>query len=216
MTFYELEKICKRRRFIKRVVLFSIFLVIFVLISILIFKKINNQYLKKEVIKPLGKKELNKSKKIVVEVKEIKVNKTKKVDEPIKKVKENIKFLPQIDLNESLIEKKEVIKKEIKKSPKKEENKTKKIILTSEVLPSFDSCILLAKKYLQNGDYKSAFTWAKNANIQNKKNPLSWIISAKALYKMGKRDEAIKLLKVYNSYYNNKEVKKLLKEWGEK
>jgi len=213
MTFYELERICKRRRFIKRVALFSIFLVIFVLISILIFKTLNNQYLKKEVIKPLEKKELNKSKKIVVEVKEIKVNKTKKVDKPIKKVKENIKFLPQIDLN-NLSEKK-LIKKEVKKLPKKEKNNTKKIVLTSEVLPSFDSCILLAKKYLQKGDYKSALTWAKNANIQNKKNPLSWIISAKALYKMGKKDEAIKLLKVYNSYYNNKEVKKLLKEWSE-
>jgi len=215
MTFYELEKICKRRRTIKRVAIFSLIFILLFMVGFVVFNSFNKKEFKDKIIEPSVKKEF-KSNKIVVEVKEIKVNKTKKVDEPIKKVKENIKFLPQIDLNQSLIRKKEVIKKEIKKSFKKEENKTKKIILTSEVLPSFDSCILLANKYLQKGDYENALTWAKNANIQNKKNPLSWIISAKALYKMGKRDEAIKLLKVYNSYYNNKEVKKLLKEWGEK
>jgi len=33
---------------------------------------------------------------------------------------------------------------------------------------------------------------------------------------MGKKQEAIKLLKIYNSYYNNKEIKNLLKEYDEK
>jgi len=212
MTFYELEKICKRRRFIKRLIIFSLVFILLFMIGFVVFNSLNKKEFKKE-IKIDNKNIDKKDEKIIVEVKEIKSNNTK-LNKPIKKVKENIKFLPQIDLNQSLIRKKEVIKKEIKKSSKKEENKTKKIILTSEVLPSFDSCILLAKKYLQKGDYKNALTWAKNANIQNKKDPRSWIISAKALYKMGKIDKAIKLLKVYNSYYNNKEVKKLLKEWG--
>jgi len=71
----------------------------------------------------------------------------------------------------------------------------------------------MAEKYYQKGEFKEAIKWAKNANIQNKKNPLSWIITAKALYKLGKKEEAIKILKIYNTYNSSKDIEELLRKY---
>jgi len=196
MTFYELEKKCKRRRFYK--FLFLLFVIFIIVIGIGMYFNFANKTVKE--------KKIIKKQTIVLKKKE----KTKKNLSLQTQTKQTL-LLPYIDLN--ITEKKVSKTKKIKKI--KKENNTS-IILKTQNLPSFDTCISIAKKYLERKDYKNALKWAKNANIQNKKNPLSWIISAKALYYMGKKKEAIKLLKIYNSYYNNKEIKKLLKEYNEK
>jgi len=196
MTFYELEKKCKRRRFFKFVFLLSI---IFIIVAgIRIYFNLTNKTVKE--------KKIVKKQTTVLKKKENKENKNTHIKQTL--------LLPYIDLN--ITDKKVSKTKKIKKIKKiKKENNTS-IVLKTQNLPSFDTCISIAKKYLESRDYKNALKWAKNANIQNKKNPLSWIISAKALYHMGKKQEAVKLLKIYNSYYNNKEIKNLLKEYNEK
>ena len=195
MTFYELEKICKKRKifFILSVFMFVI-LIILIFLGIILFKQ-KSTFIKKE------------HKKIVIK----KENKRVK-NKHTKKIKKDIRYLPLIDLN--IKEVNVNVTSNNKKVSKKENNNS--LIIKTEKLPSFNTCIELSKEYFKNKDYKDALKWAKLANLQNKKNPLSWIIAAKSLYQLGKKKEAIKLLKIYNSYYNNKEIEKLLKEFNEK
>ena len=209
MTFYELEKKCKKKKIIKIFFIFFLIIVIFLFLGVFCF--FNYQKSKKTI--PSSINVIQKSKKV-----------TKKIHKAVKKIhktkqKEIRYVLPLIDLN---ITQKNVFKNKIKKNIEK--NKTiqnnkqlkKEIILQTTNLPSYKTCISIALKYLDQKDYQNALKWAKYANIQNKKDPKSWIVSAKALYSLGKKDAAIKLLKIYNSYYNNKEIQKLIKEIGDK
>jgi len=91
-------------------------------------------------------------------------------------------------------------------------NKKTSSIVQVEKLPSYDKCIRRAKEYLIEGKYKLALKWAKNANIQNKDLPDSWIVSAKALFYSGNKDKAIEILKIYLKYKKNERVKKLLRK----
>jgi len=93
--------------------------------------------------------------------------------------------------------------------------KDNSFIMTAQTLPSFETCMALAKKYYQEGNYKEALKWAKNANTQNNKKPDSWIMSARALYKLGKKDEALKILKIYYNYHKDESVKKVMGEFNE-
>jgi len=196
MTFYELEKKCKRRRFLK--FLFLLFVIFIIIIGTMLYFNFTVEAEK-------DKQTIKKQKTVLKKKEKIKKNIS------LQTQTKQILLLPYIDLN--ITEKKVSKTKKIKKM--KKENNTS-IILKTQTLPSFDTCISIARKYLESRDYKNALKWAKNANIQNRKDPLSWIISAKALYHMGKKHEAVKLLKIYNSYYNNKEIKKLIKEYNEK
>ncbi len=205
MTFYELEKKCKKKKLLK--ILFILILIsIFAILCLVYFLEF--AYATKKIKKSIGIK------------KPIEIKKMKKRTEIQQK---EITISPSIDLNitQSQNTSKTAVKiiKKIKNSF--EQNKTtksinKKVILQSSNLPSYKTCISIALKYLKQKDYQNALKWAKFANIQNKKDSLSWIISAKALYLSGKKLEAIKLLKIYNSYYNNKKIEKLIKEWSDK
>ncbi len=199
MTFYELEQKCKRKRLIKTVIFLFFILIIVIGCLFLLFGKNSKQMTKKIIIKK---------------------HKSVKIQKTVKKHKE-IVLLPYVDMNISqtnIVNSSDTANKKIKKSKTKkafaENNKT--VLLQSKILPSYKTCISIANKYLKEKDYINAFKWAKNANLQNSKDAMSWIISSKALYKMGKKEEAVKLLKIYNSYYNNETVQKLIKDFDEK
>ena len=206
MTFYELEKKCKKKKLLK--ILFILVLILIVIAGCLVYflEFVNTS---------------RKVKKSVQVKKALKIKKTIKIKKHIHQ--KEITISPSIDLN---ITQSQNIHKTVVKTIKKiknsfEQNKTtksinKKVILQSSNLPSYKTCISIALKYLKQKDYQNALKWAKYANIQNKKDPKSWIISAKALYYLGKKKEAIKLLKIYNSYYNNKEIQVLIRKLGEK
>jgi len=197
MTFYELEKKCKERRR-KKIIFFLVGILfagiigagIYYLIHIskptTAIKKTNPQ--KKENVKPVTNK----------------------------REKEELKPIIDLNIKEPAIKPKEPVKiKKTKPAQKKEETSSVKkssFIIETNSLPSFATCIALAKKYYAKKDYKNALKWAKYANIQNKKDPQSWIISAKSLYKMGKKKEALKVLNVYYSYTGSPEIKKLIEE----
>ncbi len=197
MTFYELEKECKKRK--RNLIILILLIMLFLLISGFFLFYILNSLTKPSFILKKHQTSVQKTKK--TEIKQIKKH----------SVKINQKLLPLIDLK---IDFKEKIQKSVKQD--KNQTRNQKIIIQTQQIPSFETCINLSKKYLEKKDFKKALKWAKLANIQNKRNPLSWILSAKALYGEGKKEEAIKLLKIYDSYYNNKEIKKLIKEIDEK
>ena len=205
MTFYELEKKCKKKKLLKILFILVLILIVIAVCSVYFLEFVNTS---------------RKVKKSVQVKKALKIKKTIKIKKHIHQ--KEITILPSIDLNitqSQNIHKTEKTIKKIKNSF--EQNKTTKnietkVILQSSNLPSYKTCISIALKYLKQKDYQNALKWAKYANIQNKKDPKSWIISAKALYYLGKKKEAIKLLKIYNSYYNNKEIQVLIRKLGEK
>lgn len=202
MTFYELENICKKRKRKIRIIL----LFVFVLLMILLY------FGWKAVLLEENKQSKKTIKKTVNKIKKKEIKRKQKIQKP-----QNTKLLPLIDLelNERIKRTVKIKKEKSVKTKKEKTNTEQKDILQSSNIPSFKTCINLAKKYFEMQDYKNALKWAKLANIQNKKNPASWILSAKALYKQGKKEEALKLLKIYNTYYNNNEIKKLIKEINE-
>ena len=207
MTFYELEKECKKRkiRFLTGV-LISVF-ILFLIPLIYYFNKPQ----KKEV------KKIEKTEHKKMELPKIKVEKnitkdkniTEKItfSKPVLKQKES--FYPVIELNISEIKNKKDIKKEKEPNENKREP-VKRKILTINNLPSYETCIKLAKKFYYTKKYESALKWAKNANLQNKNLPESWILTAKSLYKLNKKDEAIKILKIYYKYTKDKKILKLI------
>jgi len=205
MTFLELERKCKKRRIFR--ILKLIFL-LFAILSIYLFYK-NNFLVKKQEQKLVEnniKKETknnNKSKKS-----------NKKIDKMLElKFEVNFQKLYQTYKNKiSFKSKEDKLKKEFnKRAIEKKEKVKEKIVIKSKNLPSYDVCMKLAKKYYEKGDYKQALKWAKNSNIQDNKKADSWIITAKILYKMGKKDEAIKLLEIYYSYTQDEKIKNLIK-----
>jgi len=165
-----------------------------------------------------------------------KIKKTVEINKTIKAIKENNKtniiiskkakqttsdsvvltpIVPEIVVSNNINNKKVKL---VKTNPTKiitpsKINKNNNSVIQVESLPSYKKCINIAKRYLKKRDYKLALKWAKNANIQNKELPDSWIVTAKALFYSGKKEKAIEILKVYLKYKNNKEMKKLLRKF---
>jgi len=208
MTFLELEKKCKKRRLLRSI---KVLFLLLIILNISYFsyefffknkeiKKIN--YIEKEEIK---EKNVSTHKEVISSKKEVPTLKLF-LDFNITSDKNEIK---KVTKDEKMIKKNIKTKKELNK-----EQVTKPFIKTT-TLPPFDKCILLANKYYKEGNYKEALKWAKNANIQNNKKAISWILSAKSLHKMGKKEEAIKLLKLYYNYNKDEKVKKLMEQLSE-
>jgi tetratricopeptide (TPR) repeat protein len=236
MTFFELEKECKKRQKRLFIVIVSVVVVIISLLLFLIYYLVgkNNTKIskKKNTITEINKTETKIN--IVnsyVEDKKVENNlsissdslnnkeKNKNKVEKIEVKKENYKefvLKPILDLNISNKEKNETstskkVKKENSKiQDLKTNNNTNNNIFSTTSLPSFETCVKLAKNYYKKGDYKNALKWAKNANLQNKKDKRSWIIVAKSLYKLGKKEKAINILQIYYNYTKDNEVLKII------
>lgn len=70
--------------------------------------------------------------------------------------------------------------------------------------------LFVAKKSYELGDYKQAYNYALITNRINSDIESSWIVFAKSLVKLGKKDKAITTLKKYISYSNSGNAKILL------
>jgi len=207
MTFYELEKECKKR---KNKHLILGFLSVFILIILIIA----GYYFYKETkkVEPIKKTEVKKKAK-KTEIKKVvkKENITKKTKPKKNIIKELPTLSPIIELNITEI-KTNNRSKEVNKPKEINKNKTmlKNKILSINNLPSYNTCIKLAKKFYLLKDYDNALKWAKNANLQNKSLPESWILTAKSLYKLNKKQKALNVLKIYYQYTKNKQILNLI------
>lgn len=204
MTFYELEHICKKRRIKKffYIIFIILLIIIIVILSIFIFKMLNKE--------KVAKKEKVIKKQIVHYSKVPKTKRTENIIlEPV---------IPDVTLenktSKTVIKKEKIVKPAIKKENNISKPKTNNnSIIKIDTLPSYEECINLADKYLKEKKYDLALKWAKNANIQNRISPQSWIISAKALFYSGEKEKAKEILKIYLRYNKNKQIENLLKEF---
>ena len=78
---------------------------------------------------------------------------------------------------------------------------------------SYDLAIKIAQSYYEKGAYAQAMEWAKRANKLNRQKEEAWILYAKTLYKLGKKEKAKQLLKIFLEYKDSQEAKQLLKKW---
>jgi tetratricopeptide (TPR) repeat protein len=220
MTFYELEKKCKQLR-IKKFFLYFISIIILFGLGFLVYKNI---YLEKN--SKIKKVEINKTKQIQIYKPETKEKSKQQYKQlKIKQVQKNeIKkttLTPIIDLNISINEPKKVKpkiqnqSKEIKIQQLKKQKEVKKPVIKVQSLPSFSTCIKLAKMYYEKKDYKNALKWAKYANIQNKNDIRSWLITAKSLFALGKKEKALIVLKTYYQFKPDERIKQLLLKYSQ-
>ena len=73
-----------------------------------------------------------------------------------------------------------------------------------------DDSLFLAKSYYRKGNYKKAEYWALQTNKVNENIEESWLIFAKSKVKLGRKNEAIRILTVYIKKSNSVEAKSLL------
>ncbi len=69
----------------------------------------------------------------------------------------------------------------------------------------------IAQSYYKKGNYKKAVKWSVTANSLDPSGEESWITFARAKVKLGKRDEAIKALRVYLNQYSSRKVRSYLR-----
>ena len=72
--------------------------------------------------------------------------------------------------------------------------------------------LFAAKKYYELGNYKQAYNYALVTNKINNDIEESWLIFAKALVKLGKKDQAIRTLQKYSNYSHSSNAQILLDE----
>ena len=73
-----------------------------------------------------------------------------------------------------------------------------------------DDSLFLAKSYYRKGNYKKAEYWALQTNKANANIEESWLIFAKAKVKLGRKNEAINILAAYIKKSNSAQAKILL------
>jgi len=129
------------------------------------------------------------------EIKNIKVNNTtiKKIDIPkIEKVLPNIQEKKKINITV--------------KSLKDEES----LLKTNKANESFETTLKLSKYYFEKSKFEKAILWSKKANHFKSSSFEPWLIYAKAKIKQNKKDEAIKAIETFLSYYNSDAARKFL------
>lgn len=72
--------------------------------------------------------------------------------------------------------------------------------------------LFVAKKYYELQNYRQAYNYALITNKINKEIESSWIIFAKSLVKLGKKEKAVKMLKKYVKQTNSNQADILLDE----
>jgi tetratricopeptide (TPR) repeat protein len=73
-----------------------------------------------------------------------------------------------------------------------------------------DDALFLARSYYKRGDYKKAEYWALETNKLDENSEESLFIFVKSKVKLGRRNEAVKILSDYIKMTNSQEGKKLL------
>lgn len=72
--------------------------------------------------------------------------------------------------------------------------------------------LFVAKKYYQLENYEQSYNYALITNEINNEIEASWIIFAKSLVKLGKKEEAVQTLKKYIQHSGSSQAKQLLDE----
>jgi len=72
--------------------------------------------------------------------------------------------------------------------------------------------IFLAKYYYDNKEYEKSYKWAFTVNQLDPTSEEGWLFFAKSLYKLDRKDDAIKVLKNYLNHYRSQVAQDTLRQ----
>jgi len=72
--------------------------------------------------------------------------------------------------------------------------------------------LFLANYYYDNKNYQASYKWAYTINQIHPTNEDGWLFFAKSLYKLEKKEDAIKVLRTYLRHYDSNSAQKLLSQ----
>jgi tetratricopeptide (TPR) repeat protein len=72
--------------------------------------------------------------------------------------------------------------------------------------------LFLANYYYDKKNYEASYKWAYTINQIHPTNEDGWLFFAKSLYKLEKKEDAIKVLRTYLRHYNSNSAQKLLSQ----
>ncbi len=133
----------------------------------------------------------------------------------IPKIEKKVKKVQEI----SKVQKpKEIIREKLKivKEPKKLKIEVKSLDNEESLLKSysgdesFNSALKLSDYYFKNKKYEKAIYYSKKANHYKPSSFKPWLIYAQAKIGQNKKEEAIKAIETFLSYFNSNEAEKLL------
>jgi len=78
---------------------------------------------------------------------------------------------------------------------------------------SYEIAIRIAKEYYTKKKYEQSLIWSKRANSLNRKKTDSWILYARSLYALGRKEKAVKVLMLYKRFASSTEVNRILQGW---
>lgn len=77
---------------------------------------------------------------------------------------------------------------------------------------NFETTMNLSKYYFKKSKFEKAIFWSKKANHYKPSSFKPWLIYAKSKIKQNKKDEAIKAVETFLSYFNSEAAQKFLQE----
>ena len=137
------------------------------------------------------------------------------IQEPKKDIKANTEITPldeddlyvEQDISKPIIKKKKVSIIKISSS-----NAYRDVEKRFKRFHNINDSMFLANMYYKRKNYRKAIYWAMQTNKLDKNIEESWLIFAKSKVKLGKKNEAISVLKAYIKRSNSYEARKLLKK----
>ncbi len=229
-AFIDLEK---RSRAINRKRYFRVFVILFLIFIACAFAYIEFIKSKKPVLKKhiLVEKKIPKTKKLVADINVTKVIKPKVDKKKVEKIERydtvflkptiTIPKIKKIEIKNNKIKKKITIPKIKEQLPvAKKENKINIIVKSfdsedsllkkNQVNENFNTALNLSKYYFKKSKFEKAIVWSKKANHYKASSFEPWLIYAKAKIKQNKKDEAIKAVETFLSYYDSEIAQKFL------
>jgi len=79
-----------------------------------------------------------------------------------------------------------------------------------KIAPSKELALLIAREFYHKQNYPQTVEWSMKANEFDKRDEESWILFAKAVYKMGDRKKALNALKLFVQKSGSKKAQELL------
>ncbi len=89
------------------------------------------------------------------------------------------------------------------------ENK-ESLLKDNKTSENFDTTLKLSIYYFEKSKFEKAINWSKKANHYKPSSFEPWLIYAKAKIKQGKKEEAVKAVETFLSYFSSPEAEKFL------
>jgi len=144
------------------------------------------------------------------------IDKIEKKVETKKAIKPKQQPKPKVNPKKVESKKTQIHKKIVKKDEKKPILKSREVNLMAlinnfENEKSYEDAIKISQILYNKGNFQKAIDWSFKANSINPSDYQSWLLYAKSLYKMNRKNKAIKVLNGYiNNYGPNEQIQEFL------